>query len=51
MTRESYVKAMDIFRQRKGILRTSQGKKLGINESILMQMVEEGLLVKEGCTV
>ncbi len=48
MTRESYIKAMDIFRRRKGMLRTAQAKKFGINESILMQMVEEALLVKEG---
>jgi predicted transcriptional regulator of viral defense system len=47
MTRKSFVTAEKIFRENNGILRTSQAKKLGIDEPILVQMCEGGLLVKE----
>ncbi|OGN97530.1 MAG: hypothetical protein A2Z71_10470 [Chloroflexi bacterium RBG_13_50_21] len=47
MTKNSYIKAEKIFRQHNGILRTSQAKKLGIDQPILIQMFEEGLLVRE----
>jgi predicted transcriptional regulator of viral defense system len=47
MTRKSFVTAEKIFRENNGILRTGQAKKLGIDEPILVQMCEGGLLVKE----
>ena len=48
MMRKTFVNADKIFRKNNGILRTSQAKKLGIDQPILVQMCEEGLLVKEG---
>jgi predicted transcriptional regulator of viral defense system len=45
--KKSYVSAEKIFRQNNGILRTGQAKKLGIDEPILIQMHEDGLLVHE----
>lgn len=45
--KKSYVTAENIFRQNNGILRTGQAKKLGIDEPILIQMHEDGLLVRE----
>jgi predicted transcriptional regulator of viral defense system len=47
MPRKSFVKAEELFRQNSGILRTSQAKKLGINEYTLVQMTEAGLLIRE----
>lgn len=47
MHRKSFEMAEEIFRQNSGILRTSQAKKLGINEYTLVQMTEAGLLVRE----
>ncbi len=47
MTRSSFEVAEKIFRENNGMLRTGQAKKLGIHEPILIQMCEEGLLVKE----
>jgi predicted transcriptional regulator of viral defense system len=47
MTRKIFEIAGKIFRENNGLLRTSQAKKLGINEPILIQMCAEGLLVKE----
>jgi len=47
MTKNSYVKAEEIFRQHNGILRTGQAKKLGVDQPILIQMCEDGLLVRE----
>jgi predicted transcriptional regulator of viral defense system len=44
---EKFLAAEKIFEENNGILRTAQAKKLGIDEVILMQMCEEGLLVKE----
>lgn len=47
MPRKSFEKAEELFRQNSGILRTSQAKKLGINEYTLVQMTEAGLLIRE----
>lgn len=47
MTRKAFEIADKIFRENHGILRTSKAKKLGINEPTLIQMCNEGLLVKE----
>jgi predicted transcriptional regulator of viral defense system len=47
MTKKSFSNAEKIFRQNNGILRTGQAKKLGIDQPVLVQMCEEGLLVKE----
>jgi len=47
MERKTFLAAEKIFKENNGILRTAQAKKLGIDEVILMQMCEEGLLVKE----
>jgi predicted transcriptional regulator of viral defense system len=47
MTKKSFSNAENIFRQNNGMLRTGQAKKLGIDQPILVQMCEEGLLVKE----
>lgn len=47
MTRKSFEIAEKIFRENKGILRTGEAKKLGIDEPILVQMCSAGLLVKE----
>lgn len=47
MNRKTFQTAVDIFNQNNGILRTGKAKKLGINEVILVQMCEEGLLIKE----
>lgn len=44
---KSYQEAEKIFRKNNGILRTSEAKELGIAETILNRMVEDGLLVKE----
>jgi predicted transcriptional regulator of viral defense system len=43
----SYKEAEKIFRQNSGILRASEAKALGIPETILSRMLEDGLLVKE----
>lgn len=48
MTSKSVEKALDIFREHKGVLRNAQAKKLGIHEMVLSQMVNEVLLVREG---
>lgn len=47
MAKGSFVKAQEIFKANHGMLRTSQAKKLGLNEATLREMFEEGLLVKE----
>ena len=47
MMKKTFENALDIFRKHNGILRTGQAKKLGIDQPILIQMCEEGLLVKE----
>jgi predicted transcriptional regulator of viral defense system len=47
MMRKTFLNAYEIFREHNGILRTGQAKKLGIDQPILVQMCEEGLLVKE----
>jgi predicted transcriptional regulator of viral defense system len=47
MTKKTFEKAEELFRQNNGILRTSQAKKLGINEYTLIQMTEAGLLIRE----
>jgi predicted transcriptional regulator of viral defense system len=47
MAKKTFVKAEKIFRNHNGILRTGQAKKLGIDQPILIQMWEEGLLIKE----
>jgi predicted transcriptional regulator of viral defense system len=47
MTRKSFEIADKVFRENKGILRTGEAKKLGIDEIILVQMCSAGLLVKE----
>jgi predicted transcriptional regulator of viral defense system len=47
VTRKTFEIAKKIFRENHGILRTSEAKKLGINEPTLIQMCNEGLLVKE----
>ena len=44
---ESYRLAEEIFRRNKGILRTSEAKALGIPETILSRMLEDGLLKRE----
>lgn len=46
MTRKTIKVAEKIFRENNGVLRTGQAKKLGIHEPVLIQMCEEGLLVK-----
>ncbi len=48
MKKKSFYKAESIFKQNNGILRTAQAKTLGIDTPVLIQMVEEELLVKEG---
>ena len=47
MNQKSFEKALSIFNANDGILRTSQAKRLGIHQPVLIQMVEAGLLVKE----
>lgn len=47
MMKNAFLRAEKIFRQHNGILRTGQAKKLGIDQPILVQMCEEGFLVKE----
>jgi predicted transcriptional regulator of viral defense system len=47
MTRKTFETTEKIFRENHGILRTGKAKKLGIHEPILIQMCNEGLLVKE----
>jgi predicted transcriptional regulator of viral defense system len=47
MMKKTFENALDIFRKHNGILRTGQAKKLGIDQPILIQMCEEGLLAKE----
>jgi predicted transcriptional regulator of viral defense system len=47
MPKKSYEIATRIFRENNGILRTGQAKKLGIHEPILIQMKNDGLLIKE----
>jgi len=47
MMKKTFINAEKIFRKHNGILRTGQAKKLGIDQPILVQMCEEGLLVKE----
>lgn len=46
--RASFEYAKQIFEQRNGMLRYSQAKEQGINPKTLYQMVDAGLLVKEG---
>jgi predicted transcriptional regulator of viral defense system len=46
--KESFQKARDIFAAKSGILRTSQANKLGIASVTLSEMVQAGLLIKEG---
>ncbi len=48
MPEDTFEKAKDIFNQQNGILRTSQAKKLGINEATLSRMTAAGLLTREG---
>jgi predicted transcriptional regulator of viral defense system len=45
--KKTFENAVNIFKNHNGILRTGQAKKLGIDQPILVQMCEEGLLVKE----
>ena len=47
MIRKTFKAAEMIFKENNGILRTGTAKKLGINEHILIQMCDEGMLVKE----
>lgn len=47
MTRKTFEIAKKIFKENYGILRTGKAKKLGIHEVTLIQMCNEGLLVKE----
>jgi predicted transcriptional regulator of viral defense system len=47
MTRKTFIAAEKIFRENNGILRTGEAKKLGIHEPILIQMCDDGLLVRE----
>jgi predicted transcriptional regulator of viral defense system len=47
MTKKTFLNAEKIFRKHNGILRTGQAKKLGIDQPILVQMCEAGLLAKE----
>lgn len=47
MTSEGIKKAQDIFRLHRGLLRTSQAKKLGVNEATIARMLDAGLVVKE----
>jgi predicted transcriptional regulator of viral defense system len=45
--KESFKFAEEVFRENKGILRSSQARSLGINPLTLSDMVKAGLLVKE----
>jgi predicted transcriptional regulator of viral defense system len=45
--KQTYEEAIEIFRESNGILRTAQAKNLGIDQPILVQMVDDGLLIKE----
>ena len=45
--KKTFENAEKIFRRHNGILRTGQAKKLGIDQPILVQMCDEGLLEKE----
>ena len=45
--KKTFENGVNIFRKHHGILRTGQAKKLGIDQPILIQMCEEGLLIKE----
>jgi len=47
MARIAFEKAEIIFRENNGIMRTSQAIKMGINQHTLIQMYEEGILVRE----
>jgi len=47
MTRKTFTAAEKIFRENNGILRTGEAKKLGIHEPILIQMCDDGLLIRE----
>ncbi|MDI6694162.1 MAG: hypothetical protein QME21_03860 [Anaerolineales bacterium] len=47
MMRKTFEIAKKIFEENNGILRTGKAKRLGIDEVILIQMCNEGLLVKE----
>jgi len=47
MMRKTFEIAKKIFKENNGILRTGKAKRLGIDEVILIQMCNEGLLVKE----
>ena len=47
MARKSFENAATIFRQNGGILRTSRAKSLGVDQPILTQMCDAGLLVRE----
>lgn len=48
MTSLGMANALKVFKDNKGILRTAQANKLGVHSEILAQMVDKGLLVKEG---
>ena len=45
---ERFEKAKEIFSKYNGILRCSQANRLGIHSTVLVQMVDKGILVKEG---
>ncbi len=47
MTKKTYIRAAEIFSQHNGILRTGQAKRYGIDQPILIQMFNQGLLVRE----
>lgn len=46
--KKSFEKAIRIFEENNGIMRTGQAKKLGIHQPTLIQMKNENLLVREG---
>ncbi|HSM26262.1 MAG TPA: type IV toxin-antitoxin system AbiEi family antitoxin domain-containing protein [Anaerolineaceae bacterium] len=45
--KKSFEKTIKIFKENNGILRTGQAKKLGIHQPVLVQMHDEGVLIKE----
>jgi predicted transcriptional regulator of viral defense system len=47
MTKKTFAFAKKVFREHHGLLRTSQAKRLGIDEPVVQQMYQEGMLVKE----
>ncbi len=46
--RESFIFAENIIKENKGMIKTGQAKKRGIDPKTLAQMTDEGVLVKEG---